>query len=642
MRRSPIALFLNAIALVAASALPLAAQQMRIRSITPIDTTSAASTVADALADTSTADPKSTAPILPKGKTEFTRQGLLIMNFEPGSGANARLGKRAADAVRSRVDKYVNKREVEVVDGSDIALKMTNAGFLADTNYAVETIHSVAVFFRSDEYIVARVSSTPTSVRMWGDLVLIRDRRLRQPILAATAPKMDSAATLFAKNIVAARAQLVPQRRCENALRDRDGKRAVAAAREGVSLYSRSTIARTCLIWAMRTVQTPATEVLNVAQEVLKTDSNSYFALEAAAVALDSLRRRDEAAKMYLRLASVDTANVELAVRVIYSLLDIERAKIAEPFIVKMVESHPEELRLLQQLWTAAYENKNWALATKSGEDLFKRDSVVPSDPSFHIRMSNAYKSSSRPYDAVRTLANAVKTFPKDQRVYSMYTQSIKAEADTVIPRGLALFPASADLLAMNGKELRAKGKIAESLDATKRAVEIDSTMAQGRMVIAQLELELGRPDSALSTLRRAVSSGEDVNMVAQFALGKGNQFYRAASATKTRNDFELAYRFLAFADTVKSSVQSKFLVGAAALGIAQTVLTESSTLKDKLESCPLVKRGIDMIAIAQTGLTAGLETFGESATQSLYFLTQLEPYAAAQLKSQCEQPMLH
>jgi len=35
--------------------------------------------------------------------------------------------------------------------------------------------------------------------------------------------------------------------------------------------------------------------------------------------------------------------------------------------------------------------------------------------------------------------------------------------ADTVIPRGLALFPQSADLLALNAKELRAHGKIAES-----------------------------------------------------------------------------------------------------------------------------------------------------------------------------------
>ena len=65
------------------------------------------------------------APVLQaqRGKKEpleFTRQGLLIVNFIPGPGADLRLGRRAADAVRDRVAKLVNKREVEVIDGDDI------------------------------------------------------------------------------------------------------------------------------------------------------------------------------------------------------------------------------------------------------------------------------------------------------------------------------------------------------------------------------------------------------------------------------------------------------------------------------------------------------------------------------------------
>lgn len=572
-----------------------------------------------------------------KNVQEFTRQGLLIVNFTPGAGADTKLGKRSADAVRSRVDRLVNKREVQVVDGDEIELRMAKAGFAPDMTYEAGYVHAAAANFRADEYLLAKVSNSAQGVSLTGELVLIRDKRLRQPIAVARAPRLDSAATLFAKNIVAARAQFTAERRCENALRENDATRALTAAREGVALYARSTIARNCLIWAMRTAHAPARDVLTVAQEALVYDSVSFHALESAAVALDSLRRHDEAASMYLRLAATDTTDLELAMRVIYSLMDGQNAKRAEPFIVHLAEAHPEELRFVQQKWRAAYENRNWRRAAQAGEELLTRDSTARGDSAFHLRLGTTYRNLNQPYDAIRTLANAVKLFPNDARLYSLYTQSIRTEADTVIPRGLALFPTSAELLAINGKELRARGKIAESLDATKRAVEIDSTMSQGRLVIAQLELELGRPDSALSTLRRAVASGEDAAVVSQFALGKGNQFYRAASATKTRADFELAYRFLTFADTVKTSTQSKFLIGAAALGIAQTVLTESSTRKEKLESCPLVKLGIEMMAVAQSGLTSGLETFGEAATQSLYFLTQLEPYAAAQLKSQCE-----
>jgi tetratricopeptide (TPR) repeat protein len=204
------------------------------------------------------------------------------------------------------------------------------------------------------------------------------------------------------------------------------------------------------------------------------------------------------------------------------------------------------------------------------------------------------------------------------------------------VPRGLALFPRSADLLALNAKDLRTKGKIQESLDATKQAVALDSTMAQGQLTVAQLEIELGRPDSALAALHRAIAAGEDTALVGQFALAKGNTLYRAASGTKSSSDFSLAYRFLTFADTVRSSVQSKFLVGAAALGVAQAAFTEAPKLKDKSESCRLAKLASEMMPVARSGLEAGQEAFGDAAKQSLDYLTQLDPYAAQALTSYC------
>jgi hypothetical protein len=270
---------------------------------------------------------------------------------------------------------------------------------------------------------------------------------------------------------------------------------------------------------------------------------------------------------------------------------------------------------------------------------MLARDSIARYDSTFFLRLGTAYHAVNKTFHAIETLAHGVAAFPKDVRIYSLYTQYIKAEADTVVPRGLALFPQSADRLAINAKELRAKGKIAESLDATKRAIALDSTMAQGQLVVAQLELELGRPDSALSSMRRAVAGGEDSTLVAQFALSKGNALYRAASGTKTSDDFGLAYRFLTFADTIHSSMQAKFLAGAAALGVAQAALTEATKLKEKTDACRLARLGADMIPAARSGLIAGQESFGDMAKQSLDFLDQLDPYATDQLKTFCGTP---
>jgi tetratricopeptide (TPR) repeat protein len=558
------------------------------------------------------------------------------MNFTPGPGADLRLGRRAADAVRDRVDKLVNKREVEVIDGDNLRTQLERAGYSPDTTFTPGEARAIGRYLRADEFLVAKVTATPNGTRLSGHLVLLRDDHLLQPLPEVTSTRLDSAAQLFAKSIAAARGQLVPERRCENALREGSALRAISAAREGVTAYPQSTIARTCLVWALRQSKSVANELLAVSREILAQDSTNVHAIEGAAVALDSLRRRDEAATMWLRLAATDTANMDLQFKIAYALADGGNSKRAEPFIVALAEKHPDDIRLTQQKWRISYDNKSWAHAIEAAEIMLDRDEMARADSTFFYKLAIAYHSVGKPYKSIETLAHAVNAFSKDVRLYSLYTQYLKAEADSVLPRGLALFPQSADLLALNAKELRSRGKIAESLDATKRAVELDSTMAQGRLTVAQLEIELGRPDSALVALRRAVAGGEDSALVAQFALSKGNTFYRAANGTKSSADFSLAMRFIAFSDSVRSSQQSKFLIGATAFGIAQSALTEATKVKDKTESCRLAKLGAEMVPIARTGLKAGEETFAEAAKQSLGFLDQLDPYVSQELTAYC------
>ncbi|MEP6493686.1 MAG: hypothetical protein ABJF01_13480 [bacterium] len=571
-----------------------------------------------------------------KDAPEFTKQGLLIVNFAPGRGADMRMGRRAADAVRDRLDKLTNKAEVEVIDGEAIRLKAERAGYSPDTVYDLGTLRALSRQLRADEYLVANVVSDEKGTRLAGRLVMIRDENLHENLPEVSAPKLDSAAALFAKHLAAARSQLLPMRRCENALREGHGDRALSAAKEGIASYPKAIIARTCLVWALRATHAPSSEILSVAREILAVDPNNPHGLEAGALALDSLHRGDEAADMWFKLAALDTANLETSIRVGYALLDGGNGKRAEPFILRLSAGHPDELRLLQQKWRVSYENKHWPKAIEAGEELLASDSVARADSTFYIRLGSAYRASNMPYKAIETIAHGVHAFPKDMRMYSLYTQYVKAEADSVIARGLALFPKSADLLAINAKELRGKGKIAESLDATKQAIAIDSTMSQGQLMVAQLEIELGRPDSALSSLHSAAARGEDSSLVAQFALSKGNVFYRAANGTKSSADFGLALRFLTYADSVRSTVQSKFLVGAAAFGIAQSSFTEGAALKDKAESCRVVRLGATMLPVARSGLEAGQEAFAEAAKQSLDFLGQLETYAEQAQAAYC------
>jgi hypothetical protein len=145
------------------------------------------------------------APEKKKDTQEFTRQGLLISNFRPTAGADMKTGRKAAEAVRSHVYKLINKRDVDVIDGDDIEVRMERAGFNPDTVYELRDIRAVGKYLRADEFVLASVSNSAAGPRISGELLLFRDERLRQPLPEVSAKKLDSAAILFAREISAAR-----------------------------------------------------------------------------------------------------------------------------------------------------------------------------------------------------------------------------------------------------------------------------------------------------------------------------------------------------------------------------------------------------------------------------------------------------
>jgi len=97
--------------------------------------------------------------------------------------------------------------------------------------------------------------------------------------------------------------------------------------------------------------------------------------------------------------------------------------------------------------------------------------------------------------------------------------------------------------------------------------------------------------------------------------------------------------RFLAFADSLKSTAQSKFLLGAAALGVAQMALTEAPKIAVKDEACVVSHLGADTIPIARASLSAGQDVSPEATKQFLEYLDQITPYADKQIAAFCASP---
>jgi tetratricopeptide (TPR) repeat protein len=571
-----------------------------------------------------------------KKAPEFTRQGLLITTFVPRGTADLGFGRKAADEVRGRVSKLSNKREVDVISGGDIGWQLTRAGMPEDTLLDEQTIRTLGRLMRADEYVIGTVERAPGRVRLSGRLVLMRDRRMAEPLPAATGQDVGLAADQFGRALAAARNELIPQRRCDNALRDMQPERALQFAREAVAAYPAGVLAHLCLTWALRATGAPSAEVLTAAREVLAGDSLNPHGLENAAIALDSLRRRDESATYWLRLAATDTADLELTQRVVLAMVFGGSARRAEPLVVRAADAHPDSIGLRRLAWRVTYENRHWPAAIKQGEALMAADSATTKDSVFTLRLASAYRANGETYKAISLAARGVVAFPGDVKLYTLYTQFVKSEADSVVPRGIALFPRSAELLAMQAKDLRARGQLAEALAASRQALAVDSTLDRGELMIAQGEIELGRPDSALVALRRALVRGEDTALIAQFALGRGNALLKAANGTKTRDDFQLAMRFLALADTLRRTPQSAFLLGVAAYSITQSALSDAPKMTEKTQSCELSHLGAETLPVARAGLEAGQEVSPEAAKQFLDYLGQMEPYVQRQIDAFC------
>ena len=570
------------------------------------------------------------APLGAQRHQEFTQQGLLVSPF---LSADKKLGNHIADEIRGRVEKLSNKRELEVIDERSMTTALFNAGFPADMVPDLTQVRALSRFLRADEYLMGTADKTPAGVRIRARLILARDVRMQQPLPEAVDPDGDRAAARIAASVVEARRQLAPQRRCENNLREGRAKPAIDAAAEGVKLYSRSTLARRCLLAASLALGTSADSILAIAGEMLRIDSSSFYALEGSAQAYDVMKNKDRAADMWLRLQRADTNDVELGERVVASLLYDGNSLKAEPLITRLSDAAPDHLGLMRLRWQVLFANKSWPEATRIGGILLATDSLSMTDSTFMLRLATAYKSNNDAVRAVEVAARALQAFPTNQRIFSTYVQFVRGEAVDGLTRGLAAFPQNAEFKIMQSQDLKVRGKAEESVDAMREALALDSTIQHGHIQLARAQAELGQNDSAYVTLKRALAAGEDSALIAQFALARGNQLLRAASQTKVRGDFLLAMRYASLADSVRDTPNAKFLMGITATNVAMSAATDAPKTKD----CELSRLGFDMIAIAQPSLAAGADVSAEAVKQYQDYLLQLQPVSAKQVEVFCK-----
>jgi tetratricopeptide (TPR) repeat protein len=561
---------------------------------------------------------------------EFVTQRLLVHTFE---GPRGDLGRRAGDEVSNAIDDGHKGQNLIVVERDEMLRQLEKSGFNTDTVLMASEMRDMTRRYRADEYVVGRVyAANGRAVRLEGMLMLTRDSGQGQPISTAVLPDLKLASEAFAAEVLRARAQLAPVRRCENAMRAGKVADAASSALEGIRAYPRATMARVCLLRAYAASGKGADTILAVAKAVLAIDSTNTYGLEASALAYDDLGDREEAGRAWAALAVVSAKVPDALGNIVAALMRDGNPRIAKPIITEAVAARPDDEHLAGLNWHVLLATEDWDAATKAGEALRKTSPLYETQPDFFVRMATAYKNAGRPVQALATASEGVTRIPDDPDLYLLFTQLVLSESDSAIPRGLQQFPKSGKLLALDAQNKRKHGDLQGALEATRHAVQQDTTLTRGYLQLAQAYLDVDQTDSALAVLGSGLHRASDTLVVGQFTLARGNVMYRAANASKKREDFEKAFRFLSFSNQIAPSQNAGFLMGSAAFGVAQLAAAELPTTK----SCPIATIAQDNLIIAETRLATNGGVAPDAAKQFLDYAAQLQPYVDQQMKTLC------
>jgi tetratricopeptide (TPR) repeat protein len=570
------------------------------------------------------------APRAAAAQQEFVTQKIIVHTL---SGERPGMGRRAADAIAKGLERGTPRRELSVMNRVELVRELERAGYSGDSALTLGPVQTAARQFRADEYVTGSVAGTGDRVRITGAIVLARDTRLVQPITTPVLPGVNVAADSFAAEAIRARQQMIPLRRCENFLRSGERERAAAAALQGVRAYPRATLARACLLRASAALGAAPDSILSIAMALLAVDSVSPAAWEAAARAYDAKGDREHGGRAWAAVAAAQPNDVEVIATVTAALMSEGNGAIARPIIERAFAEHPDNEHLAGLRWLVLLQAEEWAKATEAGETLRKAYPAYESRPDYFLKMALAYRQAGDPVRAVAAAADGVARHPRDAELYLLYTQLVQGEGPVVLGRGLERFPANGKLLALDAQVRRRSGDARGALEATRRALAADTTLARGYLQLAQAYLDVAQPDSALAVLAGSLRGAADSAAVGQFALARANELYRSANGTKRRPDFEMALRFAQLADRVTPSPVAGFLVGASAFGVAQLATPDAVAAK----SCETITLAGEMLALAEAKLMPNQAIAAEAVTQMMQYARQLGPYVAQEQKLFCK-----
>lgn len=525
---------------------------------------------------------------------------LMVPALKSADKSDKKIGVMAEDAIISRLNQDISYKQLWVIPKNDVANTLEASGFPPGEPLSPNDAKELAKILRADEYLEGTVTRTPKGYRLDTRLVLARDNALVQPLPPVEAARLDAASAMLSKEFQAARRQLDAEKKCVQALRDSKYPEAVTQANAGIAAYPRSTIARVCLANAYVLMKHPSDSILRVTSEVLALHPDNKLALGFAAQAYKDAGNEDKAVETWTKLIATEPTNTKLVDAVVREIAASGNAIVARPIIEDAVKQNPGDPSLMKLQWLILLAIKDYKSAVTVGEAMIAADTAL-ADTTYFQRLASAYASDSQPQKSAEALA-----------------------------RGSAKFPTNIGLQLLYAQQLRTSGQPQQAIVVLRK---LPPTTPRVNLQIAQAQIEINQPDSALVALRAAAAAGDSIPLLGAYALSIGNNLYKAANVSKNREELARAVTFLTLSDSLSPTPQAKFLAGLASFTIGQTAATEAG----KTKNCALARVAQEAFTTAQIKLPAG-GSFAPDATKTyLGYLAQFTPVVDNQVKKFCK-----
>jgi tetratricopeptide (TPR) repeat protein len=549
-------------------------------------------------------------------------------------GSNDRTsGVQASDAIRTRVTNAVNVRTLYVIPKEQIDNYLTSSGYKADSALGASDLKELAKLLRADEVLMGTVTRTPTGLRIEPRLALARDPTQAQPLPAIEAANAGDAARQIERSYSEARKQLADNRICENAARDAQYPKAIAAANAAIVKYPNATLARLCMAQTFVNMKASPDSVLRVVDEIRRIDPKNSYVYRLAFQAYTEKGDQERAVNSLVQLLKLEPTNQTLLVQIIAELAKLGKPSVALPIIDDMLTQSPGDPSLIRQKWQltlaaaaadtgAASRLDLLAKAIAAGESMVQADTAL-ADSAYYARQIAAASGLAQPQKFVEFTSKATQRFPTNKEFW--------------------LFRAQAE---------RKAGQLQMAQQSLARLVALDPKYPNANLMAATVFVEMNQPDSAVEVARRAVAAGDDPKTWGPFLLTPTNALFREAQRDKDVPKFRRILTLAQESDRLSPTKESKFFIGVAAYFIANDLLLEKAKpLLDQAQkteaarpkaalfarACPLLRESADHILLIQTNLPMGGAVEPATAQQILGWTGSVSDYVQQATKAACK-----